>query len=70
MADKKITKETLVADALNLGNAEKVAVILQEAGLHCFGCALAHQETVGDIAMVHNVDIDDLVEKLNAAVEG
>ena len=45
-----ITKDTLIIDALNIGNPEKVARVLQEAGLHCLGCALAHQETVGDIA--------------------
>lgn len=65
MAD--ITKDTLIADALGMGNTEKIAQILKDAGLHCFGCALAHQETVGDIALVHAVDVDELLTKLNAA---
>lgn len=65
----KIEKDTLIANALNYGNAEKVAQILSDAGLHCLGCALAHQETIGDIAMVHDVDIDELLAKLNAAIE-
>jgi spoIIIJ-associated protein len=50
-------------------NPEKVAKVLQNAGLHCLGCALAHQETIGDIAVVHGVDIDELLAELNATIE-
>lgn len=64
-----ITKDTLIFDALNIGNPEKVAKVLQNAGLHCLGCALAHQETIGDIAVVHGVNIDELLEQLNATIE-
>ena len=64
-----ITKDTLIIDALNIGNPEKVARVLQEAGLHCLGCALAHQETVGDIAIVHGVNLEELLAKLNATID-
>lgn len=64
-----ITKDTLIIDALNIGNPEKVAQVLHEAGLHCLGCALAHQETIGDIAVVHGVDIEELLAKLNATID-
>lgn len=65
----KITKDTLIVDALQLGNPEKIADILAGAGLHCLGCAMAHHETIGDIAAVHDVDIDDLLARLNATIE-
>jgi hybrid cluster-associated redox disulfide protein len=64
-----ITKDTLIIDALNIGNPEKVARVLQNAGLHCLGCALAHQETVGDIAIVHGVDLEELLAQLNSTIE-
>ena len=64
-----ITKETLIIDALNIGNPEKVAKVLQNAGLHCLGCAMAHHETIGDIANAHAVDLDELLEELNATIE-
>jgi hybrid cluster-associated redox disulfide protein len=64
-----ITKDTLIIDALNIGNPEKVARVLQNAGLHCLGCALAHQETAGDIAIVHGVDLEELLAQLNSTIE-
>ena len=43
---KKITADTLIADCLQLNpNAPE---ILMAAGMHCFGCALAHGETVAE----------------------
>lgn len=63
----KITKDMLIADALKCGNAEAIANVLFAAGMHCLGCALAHNETVEDAAAVHGVGVDELVEKLNEA---
>ena len=40
----KITKDTLIAECLEI-NPDS-ARILQEAGMHCFGCAMAHGETI------------------------
>ena len=64
-----ITKDMLIADAIRQGNAQAIAQVLMDAGMHCLGCALAHGETVEDAAAVHGVDIDELVEKLNEAAE-
>ena len=42
----KITADTLIAECLQLNpNAPD---ILMEAGMHCFGCAMAHGETVAE----------------------
>lgn len=63
----KITADTLIADCLQLNpNAPD---ILLAAGMHCFGCALAHGETVAEAVAVHGEDLDTLLEKLNAGLE-
>ena len=64
---KKITADTLIADCLQLNpNAPE---ILMAAGMHCFGCALAHGETVAEAVAVHGEDHDSLLEKLNECLE-
>ena len=37
-------------------------------GLMCFGCAVAQFENVGQGAMAHGIDVEVLVNDLNAAV--
>ncbi len=34
--------------------------------MHCLGCPSAQAETLGEAAMVHGLDADLLVEKINA----
>ena len=58
-----ITAETLIADVLNIN--ENAAEILIDFGMHCLGCAIAHQETVGEAAAVHGINLDDLLDALN-----
>jgi hybrid cluster-associated redox disulfide protein len=62
-----ITKDTLIGDALRKGNTQKLAEVLQNYGMHCFGCAIARGETVEQAAGVHGVNVDEMVEKLNTA---
>lgn len=64
-----ITKDMLIADALKQGNIDAIANVLFSVGMHCLGCALAHNETVEDAANAHGVDVDDLVERLNEAAK-
>ena len=45
-----------------------VAPILMEIGMHCLGCPSAQAESIGDAAMVHGIDADVLVEKINAFI--
>ncbi len=63
----KITADTLIADCLELN--PNAAEILMEAGMHCFGCALAHGETIAEAVAVHDNDLDELLKKLNEGVE-
>ena len=63
----KITADTLIAACLELN--PNAAEILMEAGMHCFGCALAHGETIAEAVAVHDNDLDELLKKLNEGVE-
>ncbi len=63
----KITADTLIADCLKIN--PNAAEVLLEAGMHCFGCALAHGETVAQAVAVHGEDLDALLKKLNEGIE-
>lgn len=63
----KITADTLIADCLQLN--PNAADILLSAGMHCFGCALAHGETIEEAVSLHGQDLEALLEKLNEGVE-
>ncbi len=63
----KITADTLIADCLEMN--PNAAEILMGAGMHCFGCALAHGETIAEAVAVHGNDLDELLKKLNEGVE-
>ena len=63
----KITADTLIADCLQIN--PNAAEILLSAGMHCFGCALAHGETVAQAVSAHGEDLDALLAKLNEGIE-
>ncbi|NMA59764.1 MAG: DUF1858 domain-containing protein [Clostridiales bacterium] len=63
----KITKDTPLLEALQSGNTQAMAQVLRGYGMHCLGCALARQETVGQAAMSHGINIDTMVKSLNEA---
>jgi len=43
--------------------------VLVGQGMGCIGCAAAHFETIGEGAAAHGLDVDALIDALNAAVE-
>lgn len=51
-----------------LATAPMAAPILMEIGMHCLGCPSAQGETLEEAAMVHGIDAELLVEKINAAL--
>lgn len=63
-----ITKDMLIIDALKEGDPQKISDVLQASGMHCLHCMLAHGETIEEAAAVHGIDVDDLIEKLNAVL--
>ncbi len=59
-----ITKETIIGDILDMDRT--TAPYFLEMGMHCLGCPSARGETLEQACMVHGVDVDALVEKINA----
>ena len=59
----QITKETLIGEALEINSG--IAPILMEIGMHCLGCPASQAESIADACMVHGVDPDELVKKIN-----
>lgn len=59
-----ITKDMTIGEILK-SNPE-VAPILMEAGMHCLGCPASQGESLEEAAMVHGIDINVLMEKVNA----
>lgn len=49
-----------------LASYPQVAPILMEIGMHCLGCPSAQAETLEEAALVHGIDADLLIEKMNA----
>ena len=62
----KITKDTIIGDILDI--APDTAPIFLSIGMHCLGCPSSRGETVEQAGMVHGVDVEALLDKLNATV--
>ena len=60
----KVTKDMLIGDILDMDRG--TATFFFEIGMHCLGCPSAQAESLEDAAMVHGLDADLLVEKINA----
>ena len=58
----QITKEMTIGEILTTN--PDVAPILLEAGMHCLGCPSAQGESLEEAAMVHGMDIDELMTKI------
>ncbi len=62
-----ITKDTTIGDILSI--KPEAIPVLMEIGMHCIGCPASAGETVAEAAMVHGVDADELVRRMNEAHE-
>ena len=62
---EEISKNTTIGELLTV--FPEAAPILMEIGMHCLGCPSAQMESLEEAAMVHGIDADLLVEKINAA---
>lgn len=62
MAD--ITKDTTIGEALRVN--PDIAPILMEIGMHCLGCPSAQGETLEEAAMVHGIEVGDLMSRIAA----
>ena len=59
----KIDKDTKIGELMEQA-PEKVDILL-EAGMHCIGCPAWQEETIEEACMVHGIDVDEVLEKIN-----
>ena len=59
-----ITKTMTIGEIIRTN--PNVAPVLMEAGMHCLGCPSAQAESLEEAAMVHGIDIEELMNKVNA----
>ena len=64
-----ITKDTLLCELLDNEKSEQIAEVLYGAGMHCLGCPSAQMETIEEAAMVHGIDVDLLLKKINELIK-
>ena len=62
-----INKDTIIGTILDI--APDTAPFFLEMGMHCLGRRSARGETSEQACMVHGVNADELVAKINAFVE-
>ncbi len=66
----EITKDTMIGELLrDQEHIDDIAEVLFGIGMHCLGCPSSQMETIGEAAMVHGLEVDELVARLNAVVE-
>ena len=60
----KFNKDTRIGEILEV--APEKAEILLNVGMHCIGCPASQMETLEEACDVHGIDVEDVLEKLNA----
>lgn len=60
----QVSKDMIISQLIQVD--EGIVPILFDAGMHCIGCPSAQGESLEMACMVHGIDADELVEKINA----
>ena len=63
-----VTKETNLGEILDADPT--TAIYFMQIGMHCLGCPASRGENLEQACWVHGVDVDELVEQLNAQFAG
>lgn len=58
-----VSKEMIIADMLQVDPG--IAPILMASGMHCIGCPSAQGESLEEAALVHGLDVNELVDTVN-----
>lgn len=66
--DFTVTKDTIIGEIMD--HDETTAEYFMEMGMHCLYCPASRGETLAEACMVHGVDVDEMVNKLNAHING
>ena len=63
----EINKDMTIGEILQ--TAPNVAPLLMGVGMHCLGCPASQGETLEEAAMVHGINIDELMAYLEEKKE-
>ncbi len=61
-----VTKDTLIGELLQID--ANIAPLLMDIGMHCLGCPSSQMESIEQAAIVHGLDPDALVNKINETI--
>lgn len=62
-----IEKTSIIGDVLD--RYPQTAPVFMSIGMHCLGCPASRGESIEDACMVHGVEADELIKKLNEAIK-
>ena len=60
---EKYTRDTMIGEVLRANSDAKM--VLMGFGMHCFSCPMSQMETLEQAGVVHGIDVDFMIEKLN-----
>ena len=60
----KITKETTMGEMLSYDRG--IGMVLMQCGMHCVGCPSSIHESLEQACMVHGLDSDEVMSKIDA----
>jgi len=61
-----ITKEMTLGEIMQ--NEPDVIPVLMSAGMHCITCPASMMESLEEAALVHGIDIDDLMDYIETSL--
>jgi hybrid cluster-associated redox disulfide protein len=64
----QITKDMTIGEIVR--DHEEIVPVLMGAGMHCLGCPASQGESLEEAAMVHGIDVDDLMKVIEQTVAG
>ena len=67
MTDNKITEDMNIREVIE--KHPEVIAVFAKYNMGCVGCIAASFEKIKDIAVVHGIDVKQLVEDLNNAMQ-
>lgn len=62
-----MTKDSIIGDILQIDG--QTAHFFLEIGMHCLGCPASRGETLEQACLVHGVDADEMLRKINTHLE-
>lgn len=65
----EITKDTMIGELLmDADHINDIAEVLFGIGMHCLGCPSSQMETIEQAAMVHGIEPQALIDRLNDVI--